>query len=72
MRKAAPSQQIVHGSVRDTGFPSTVAHSVLAETSTEQNPIHRYQEGKDYTVVLELDGPRGHVRREKIREVAVK
>jgi hypothetical protein len=41
-------------------------------TSTEQNPIHQYKEGKDYTVVLEIDGPKGHARRERIWDVAVK
>jgi PKD repeat protein len=41
-------------------------------TSTEQNPIHAYQKGADYTVVLEAEGPEGKSRREKIWDVAVK
>jgi len=41
-------------------------------TSTEQNPIHQYREGKDYTVVLEVEGPEGKSRREKIWDVAVR
>ena len=42
------------------------------KTSTEQNPIHQYQTGADYTVVLEVDGPEGKTKREKIWEVGVK
>ena len=42
------------------------------ETSTEQNPTHAYQKGGDYTVVLEVDGPEGKSRREKIWDVAVR
>lgn len=41
-------------------------------SSTEQNPIHQYREGKDYTVVLEVEGPGGKSRREKIWDVAVR
>jgi hypothetical protein len=41
-------------------------------TSTEQNPIHQYPEGKDYIVVLEVDGPAGKSRREKIWDVSVR
>jgi PKD repeat protein len=28
-------------------------------TSAEQHPIHQYREGKDYPVVLEVEGNRG-------------
>jgi uncharacterized membrane protein len=41
-------------------------------TSTEQNPMHTYQKGGDYTVVLEVEGPEGKSRREKIWDVAVR
>jgi hypothetical protein len=41
-------------------------------TSTDQNPIHEYARGGDYTVVLEVEGPEGKSRREKIWEVAVR
>lgn len=41
-------------------------------SSTEQNPIHQYREGKDYIVVLETDGPAGKSRREKIWDVDLK
>ena len=40
--------------------------------STDQNPIHQYREGKDYTVVLEVEGPEGKSRREKIWVIAVR
>jgi len=40
--------------------------------STEQNPIHQYREGKDYTVALEVQGPEGKSRREKIWDVSVR
>jgi PKD repeat protein len=41
-------------------------------TSTEQNPIHEYAKGGDYIVALEVEGPEGKSRREKIWDVAVK
>ena len=41
-------------------------------TSAEQNPIHQYRTGADYTVVLEVEGPEGKARREKIWEVGLK
>lgn len=41
-------------------------------TSDEQNPIHQYQKGGDYTVVLDVEGPEGHSRREKIWDVGVR
>jgi hypothetical protein len=41
-------------------------------TSTERNPIHQYSTGADYTVVLEIEGPEGKSRREKIWDVAVR
>jgi len=41
-------------------------------TSTEQNPVHQYQRGADYTVVLEVEGPEGKSRREKIWDVSVR
>jgi hypothetical protein len=42
------------------------------ETSTEQNPIHQYKDAGDYTVVLNVKGPQGMSRREKIWDVAVR
>jgi hypothetical protein len=41
-------------------------------TSTEQNPIHEYAKPGDYIVSLEVEGPEGKSRREKIWDVAVK
>jgi hypothetical protein len=41
-------------------------------TSTEQNPTHAYQKGGDFTVVLEVEGPEGKSRREKIWDVALR
>jgi len=40
--------------------------------STDRNPIHQYQRGGDYTAVLEVEGPEGKSRREKIWDVAVR
>jgi PKD domain len=40
--------------------------------SSEQNPIHQYERGADYIVVLEVEGPGGVSRREKIWDVALK
>lgn len=37
--------------------------------STERNPIHQYARGADYDVVLEVQGPEGTSRREKIWNV---
>jgi hypothetical protein len=37
--------------------------------STEKNPIHQYPRGADYDVVLEVEGPEGISRREKIWDV---
>jgi len=41
-------------------------------SSAEQNPIHRYTKSGDYTVVLEVEGPEGKSRREKIWDVGVR
>jgi hypothetical protein len=41
-------------------------------TSTEQNPLHTYTAGRDYTVVLEVEGPGGKARRSKVWGVSVK
>ncbi len=41
-------------------------------TSTEQNPIHTYAAGGDYTVVLEVEGPEGRSRCEKIWAVSLR
>jgi hypothetical protein len=38
-------------------------------TSTEQNPIHEYAKGGDFNVVLEVTGPEGTSKREKIWDV---
>src|SRR5664280_1417423 len=41
-------------------------------SSTDQNPIHQYAKGADYTVTLEVEGAEGRSSREKIWDVAVK
>ncbi|MBT4483716.1 MAG: PKD domain-containing protein, partial [Candidatus Latescibacteria bacterium] len=41
-------------------------------TSTEQNPIHRYEKAGDFVVVLTVKGPAGTARRIKVRDVAVR
>jgi PKD domain len=41
-------------------------------SSMEQNPVHQYGKGGDYIVTLEVEGPEGKSRREKIWDVAVK
>jgi hypothetical protein len=41
-------------------------------SSTEQHPVHQYQQGKDYIVTLEVDSPEGRSKREKIWDVALK
>lgn len=40
--------------------------------STEQNPLHQYSKGGDFIVVLDVDGPEVHSRREKIWDVSVR
>ena len=41
-------------------------------TSTEQSPVHRYQEAGKYLVVLDVEGPAGKARMAKVWDVAVK
>jgi len=41
-------------------------------TSTERNPLHRYEKPGDYIVVLKVRGPSGEARRVKVRDVAVR
>jgi hypothetical protein len=41
-------------------------------TSTEQNPVHEYARAGDFIVTLEVDGPEGKSKREKIWDVAVR
>ena len=41
-------------------------------TSTEQHPLHQYKEAGKYIVVLNVEGPAGKSRMEKIWDVAVK
>ncbi len=41
-------------------------------TSTEQNPMHQYKDGRDYTVILDIEGPAGKARRAKVGGVSVK
>jgi hypothetical protein len=40
--------------------------------SAEQNPVHQYAKGGDYIVVLEVEGPEGKSRREKIWDVSLR
>lgn len=40
--------------------------------SSEQNPIHQYQQAGKYIVVLEVEGPKGASRMSKIWDVALK
>jgi hypothetical protein len=42
------------------------------QTSTEQNPIHRYQEAGKYVVTLWISGPAGKSRMAKVWDVAVR
>jgi hypothetical protein len=41
-------------------------------TSTEQNPVHQYKAGREYTVILEVEGPAGKSRRSDVWGVSVK
>jgi hypothetical protein len=40
--------------------------------STEQNPIHHYEKGGDFIVTLEVSGPEGRSKKEKIWDVALR
>ena len=41
-------------------------------TSSEQNPIHQYKAGRDYTTILEVEGPAGKSRFANVWGVSVK
>jgi PKD repeat protein len=41
-------------------------------TSTEQNPTHEYKAGRDYTAILEVEGPGGSSRFANVWGVSVK
>jgi len=41
-------------------------------TSTDQNPIHEYKAGRDYTAILEVEGPAGKSRLANVWGVSVK
>jgi hypothetical protein len=41
-------------------------------TSSEQNPMHEYKDGREYTVILDIEGPAGTARRAKVGGVAVR
>ncbi|UOQ68726.1 PKD domain-containing protein [Hymenobacter volaticus] len=41
-------------------------------TSKEQNPVHRYQKGGNYIVILSVTGPAGESRMSKVWEVVLK
>jgi len=41
-------------------------------TSTEQNPIHQYKAGQEYTTILEVEGPAGKSRHADVWGVSVK
>ena len=42
------------------------------KTSSEQHPIHRYEEGGEYIVTLEVRGPAGRSRWTKVRDVVLR
>jgi hypothetical protein len=41
------------------------------QTSTERHPIHRYQKGGEYIVILNVEGPGGKARRSKVWDVTL-
>ena len=41
-------------------------------TSREQNPIHQYKAGREYTTILEVEGPAGKSRFANVWGVSVK
>ena len=41
-------------------------------TSSEQNPMHQYKAGRDYTTILEVEGPAGKSRLANVWGVSVK
>jgi PKD repeat protein len=41
-------------------------------TSTEQYPVHQYKAGRDYTTILEVEGPAGKSRWANVWGVSVK
>jgi chitodextrinase len=41
-------------------------------TSSEQNPTHEYKAGREYTVILDIEGPDGTARRAKVGGVALR
>ena len=41
-------------------------------TSTEQNPVHAYKAAREYTAILEVEGPAGKSRRADVWGVSVK
>src|SRR3954451_8192966 len=41
-------------------------------TSTEQNPVHQYAKGGDFIVLLEVQGPQGKAKPEKIWDVSLR
>lgn len=41
------------------------------KTSTDRNPIHQYDKGGEFVVILEVTGPRGSSRRAKVWDVVM-
>jgi PKD repeat protein len=41
-------------------------------TSTEQNPMHQHRTARDYTTILEVEGPGGKSRLANVWGVSVK
>ena len=41
-------------------------------SSTEQHPIHQYEEPGEFVVTLDVEGPQGKARRVKVNQVMVK
>jgi len=42
------------------------------ESSEEKNPVHQYKEGKEWTVILTVEGPAGKSVRSKVWDVVTK
>ena len=74
------SSQVIDMERRTVAFQDLSEGAVTAwkwdfgdgSTSAEQNPVHRYRQGRDYTVTLSVEGPDGASRLAKVWQVFVK